>query len=89
MYQFSHPLDTGADDHDFSLSIGDTVGFTLSIRIITGTIADTGFPTSNISNASLFGDIVIASSGDGDLARRNAIATDVASAFVPTGFDYP
>jgi len=27
-FEFSHPLDTADDPHDFSLSLGDTVGFT-------------------------------------------------------------
>ncbi|MFZ2951050.1 MAG: hypothetical protein WA003_16360 [Desulfuromonadaceae bacterium] len=56
MYEFSHPLNSADDANDFSLSSGDTVGFTLSIRLMPASgeiLADTVFPTGN------FGDIVI------------------------------
>ncbi|MGB9081413.1 MAG: hypothetical protein WCD00_08940, partial [Desulfuromonadaceae bacterium] len=62
-YEFSHPLNSADDANDFSLSIGDTVGFTLSIRIIAtgGDIFDTDYPTVCVACPNLFGDIVIAS----------------------------
>lgn len=56
IYEFSHPLDSADDAHDFSLSPGNTVGFMASIRILNPGIADTIFPSTN---ASLYGDIVI------------------------------
>jgi hypothetical protein len=61
-YEFSHPLDSMDDAHDFSLLLLDTVGFTLFIRLADaqGTIADTGLPTVILGNTNLFGDIVIA-----------------------------
>jgi len=62
IYEFSHPLDSADDTHDFSLGSGDTVGFTLFIRIlIIGGFADTSFPTPCVACPNLFGDIVIAS----------------------------
>jgi len=45
IYEFSHPLNSSDNDHDFSLDIGDTVGFQLHIRMITGSTADTFFPS--------------------------------------------
>lgn len=32
-FEISHPLDSGDDVHDFSLSIGDTVGFAIGVTI--------------------------------------------------------
>ena len=60
VYEFSHPLNSADDAHDFSLTPGDTVGFLLSLRMSTGTgdpadFARTSFPVG------AFGDIVIAS----------------------------
>src|SRR5262245_60532019 len=62
VYEFSHPLDSSNDAHDFSLRPGDTVGFTLFIRLLAagGPIADTSFPTVCISCPNLFADIVVA-----------------------------
>lgn len=62
-YEFSHPLNSADDANDFSLMSGDTVGFTLFIRIIPtgGDIFDTSYPTVCVACANLFGDIVIAS----------------------------
>jgi hypothetical protein len=58
-YEFSHPLDSSDDLHDFSIRPGSVVGFTVSVRLIgfVGTgqqIADTDFPQF------LFGDVAIA-----------------------------
>lgn len=59
VYEFSHPLNTADDAHDFSLGPDSTVGFTLSIRIIGAggqfpeDFGDTTFP------AGSFGDIEI------------------------------
>jgi hypothetical protein len=55
IYEFSHPLNSEDDLHDFSLGIGDTVGFRISIRMLsTPNIADTYFPS-----VPVFGDIII------------------------------
>jgi len=56
-FEFSHPLDSADDVHDFSLSIGDTVGFTISYWDNGAFIAKWpgDFPDE-------YGDIVIASS---------------------------
>jgi hypothetical protein len=61
VYEFAHPLNSDDDAHDFSLRPGDTVGFTLFIRLLAagGPIADTFFPTVCVSCPDLFGDIVI------------------------------
>ncbi|NIO09766.1 MAG: hypothetical protein GTO40_17890 [Deltaproteobacteria bacterium] len=64
VYEFSHPLNSTDDEHDFSLSQGDTVGFNLSLRFIAGPnypddYGDTDFPSPSPSNPELFGDIVI------------------------------
>ena len=59
VYEFSHPLDSADNAHDFSLMPGDTVGFQLFIRMIGAGgqfpdgFGDTSFPFP------LFGDIVI------------------------------
>jgi hypothetical protein len=61
VFEVSHPLDSADDEHDFSLSPGDTVGFTLSLRIIaSGALVDTEFPTVPTLVAG-YGDIVVAS----------------------------
>ena len=62
LYEFSHPLDSEDDDHDFSLSKGDTVGFCLSIRMISydSILADTYFPCITPSAPWDYGDILIA-----------------------------
>jgi len=63
VYEFSHPLDSSDDANDFSLSLGDTIGFTLHLRLLSlESIADTRFPTVCVSCPNLFGDIVIAGS---------------------------
>jgi parallel beta-helix repeat protein len=57
VYEFSHPLDTADDGHDFSLGPGDIVGFKVQIRIIGGgVIADTVYPQCKCLR---FGDIVV------------------------------
>ncbi len=67
VYEFAHPLNSLDDAHDFSLTPGATVGFTLMIRMIAAGaefpvgFGDTSFPTPCISCLNLFGDIVIAS----------------------------
>jgi hypothetical protein len=62
VYEFAHPLNSDDDAHDFGLRPGDTVGFTVFIRLLGagGPIADTAFPTVCSSCPDLFGDIVIA-----------------------------
>jgi hypothetical protein len=61
-YEFAHPLDSG-DANDFTLGPGDTIGFSLSIRLIgPAGIADTDFPWP-------LGDIVIASPAPPILTR--------------------
>lgn len=63
VYELSHPLDSADDAHDFSLGAGDSVGFTLFVRVIgAGELVDTFFPTVAADGfASRYGDIVIAS----------------------------
>lgn len=61
VYEFSHPLDSADDTHDFSLVPGDTVGFCLFIRIIKTGSVDTHFPAPTPSPPWSYGDIVIAS----------------------------
>ena len=57
-YEISHPLDSSDDLHDFSLSLGDTVGFHFMLRFCdTQGCVDSHVPTSGPSS---FGDIVIA-----------------------------
>ena len=62
VYEFSHPLDSSDDTRDFSLHAGQTVGFTLFIRLLAAgrPIADTFFPAGCVSCPGLFADIVIA-----------------------------
>ncbi len=58
IYEYSHPLNSSDDAHDFSLNIGDTVGFRLLIRMIKPPgewpvdFGDTTFP-------SFYGDIIL------------------------------
>ena len=66
VYEQSRPLDSADDAHDFSLSLGDTVGFRLEVRLVVGPFseggfADTGFPHPCRDCPSLYGDIVITS----------------------------
>jgi hypothetical protein len=62
VYELSHPLDSADDAHDFSLGAGDSVGFTLFVRVIAGELVDTFFPTVPADGfASGYGDVVIAS----------------------------
>jgi hypothetical protein len=63
--ELSHPLNSADDAHDFSLALGDTVGFTLNVNLsglVPGSVssADTYFPTC-LSCAMLFADIIVAS----------------------------
>jgi len=66
IFEQSHPLNTADDAHDFSLIMGDTVGFMVDIRLIVGPtfpddFADTSFPPFAIRSTSTnFGDIIIA-----------------------------
>lgn len=67
VYEFSHPLDSADDAHDFSLAVGDVVGFYVSIRLLSlgafpDSVGDTYFPSTH---PNLFGDITIL--GDADL----------------------
>jgi len=55
VYEFSHPLDSLDDAHDFSLKPGDTVGFTIFVSIQN---IPSFYPAAIGANA-LFGDIVI------------------------------
>ena len=61
VYEFSHPLNSADNAHDFSLTPGSVVGFSLFIRMIDAAsrLADTYFPTVCIACHNLFGDIVI------------------------------
>lgn len=45
-YEFSHPLNSGDDTHDFSLASGDIVGYRLSIRYCESNCVDTYVPSS-------------------------------------------
>ena len=64
----SHPLNSADDAHDFSLNIGDTVGFVYRYTLLAlgGTFPDntasTILPFTSVSQAQNFGDIIIASS---------------------------
>ncbi len=50
VYEFSHPLDSADDAHDFSLGPGDTVDFSVSIRMIAaGAEWPMGFGDTNFS----------------------------------------
>jgi len=60
VWEFSHPLDSADDAHDFSLSPGDTVGFSLFL-VLGFPIVVTNFPAS-FAIPNSYGDIVIASS---------------------------
>ncbi|UCH89987.1 MAG: hypothetical protein JSV49_04925 [Thermoplasmata archaeon] len=74
-FEISHPLDTSDDDHDFDLSAGDTIGFTLGYHasevneahcwpswVYGTTIGMTG-PLSGYQNAGGFANIVIKPAG--------------------------
>ena len=60
-FEVTHPLDSTDDDHDFSLSEGDTVGFQLSLRIDTGNyyLGDWGLGVTD--NPSTFANYTVAS----------------------------
>ena len=60
VFEFSHPLDSLDDSHDFSLKPGDTVGFNFHVRVLDkfNNYADTFYPSDLFQNW-LFGDIVI------------------------------
>jgi hypothetical protein len=70
-FELAHCLDSADDDHDFDLSGGDTVGFTLGYSSteqgethvwptwVYGTSAGMTGPLTGYQNASEFGDIVI------------------------------
>ena len=70
-FELSHPLDSTDDNHDFSLSAGDTIGFTIGYHDdaigelhvwptwVYGTCAGLSPPLSGFQNATDFGDIVI------------------------------
>ena len=63
VYEFSLPLDSADDLFDFSLGVGDTVGFNLTLQ--TGTTIDdiTRFPSDLFGfppSSSMYGDIEIA-----------------------------
>jgi hypothetical protein len=74
-FELAHPLNSADDDHDFDLSGGDTVGFTLGYYAaengeahawpwwIYGTAAGMTGPLAGYQNASEFGDIVIVDAG--------------------------
>jgi hypothetical protein len=56
-YEFRHPLDSADAAHDFSLHVGNRVGFVVQFRTCdTTTCADTSYPSGNPS-----GDIVVTS----------------------------
>jgi len=75
VYEFSHPLDSTDNTHDFSLAAGDTVGFNLSVRFgaTQPNSVITLFPGNNANNPSLFGDIVISG---GDLSGTGRATID-------------
>lgn len=57
-YEFSHPLDTTDNAHDFSLSAGSTVGFMISY--LDNLVSVGGWP-GTLSTPQSWGDIIIAS----------------------------
>lgn len=61
VYEFSHPLKSADDTHDFSLTVGDTIGFRLFITVPNAD--NTIFPGSIPDN---FGDIYIDTDTDND-----------------------
>ena len=79
--EMSHPLNSSDDDHDFSLSTGQTVGFDVLVHLSSidstcanGCFADTWFPTAS-GDGSGFGDIIIAdSSGGGGTAGTTTLS---------------
>lgn len=60
IYEFSHPLDSADDRHDFSLRAGDRVGFMVLIRLpdAQGRV-ETEFPPVSFKRPARYGDIVI------------------------------
>jgi len=58
-FEFSHPLNSADNSHDFSLTFGDTVGFSLSFEDMYS--IKSHWPTSSPFNADEFADIFIAS----------------------------
>jgi len=60
-FEFSHPLDSPDDAHDFSLSAGDTVGFTMVYRDGVDGLGWGYWPASATQVTTSWGDIVIAS----------------------------
>lgn len=59
-FEIEFPLNTDDDNHDFSLSFGDTVGFTLSYTYQNNLLENFWWP-ADIHNTGSWGDIVIAS----------------------------
>jgi hypothetical protein len=63
VYEFSHPLDSADNPHDFSLAYGDTVGFMLFTAITFGPGGPstfTTFPSNDVFNSENWADIIIA-----------------------------
>jgi hypothetical protein len=62
-YEFSHPLDSADDSHDFSLQIGSTVGFELLWKDRTPEQPSSfySWPAVTWTDANNYGDAVIAS----------------------------
>ncbi len=69
-FELSHPLDGADDTHDFSLHPGDVVGFNMILTLwgvppacaggSADCTADTGLPTLDFFNRSLFADLQLA-----------------------------
>jgi len=60
-YEFSHPLDSADDPHDFSLSLGQTVGFAMLYWEDLDGAAETFQWPGNFWEPMSYGDIIIAS----------------------------
>jgi len=60
-FELSHPLDSADDAHDFSLSVGQTVGFTLFLDIDGGEYSLQSYGLGGGSNPSTFANYLVAS----------------------------
>jgi hypothetical protein len=60
-FEFSHPLDSTDDTHDFSLSPGNIAGFNISVTVWAGVNrADTKWPSTSMYIPDFFGSIILA-----------------------------
>jgi hypothetical protein len=97
VFEFSHPLDTADEAHDFSLASGDTVGLMLfafmSTSVPGGPFGVTSFPSDNVFNSDNWADIVIAASPSptigGEILSIDTSTLFVAGTFANAGWIIP